>query len=194
MRDEFYADRRDLWKWTVALNEAAGRTIVYVAMYRQNRQRPVPSGVRPDVYKFFARERQELTREMKCARISGLTLRIVPLLDAYDPKKADVYFDRVCGHIASRSNGHGVLVFVDPDTGIAESKPTARHVSFKHLALVWASMSAGDELVVYQHNLREKPEDWIERKRGGLAKTLGMRESAVRSQPHADVCFFCMSK
>src|SRR6266478_328899 len=194
MRDEFYADRRDLWKWTVALDQAAERNIVYVAMYRQNRARLIPSGVRSDVATFFADEWEYVARELKCARIHRLSKKIVPLLDPYDLSIADDYFTNVCRHIASRANGENCLVFVDPDTGIGEGRLKPEHVALKHLALIWRSMHSGDELLVYQHNLPQKREDWVSRKQRDLAKALQVREFAVESKPHADVCFFYISK
>jgi len=80
MRDEFYADRRDLWKWTVVLNEAADRHILYMAMHRPNPAIGVPKGVRDDVREFFIQERQELTGLRKCSRVERLSPKIVPIL------------------------------------------------------------------------------------------------------------------
>jgi hypothetical protein len=107
---------------------------------------------------------------------------------------ADVYFGDVCNLIRSRAIEENYLVFVDPDTGIAESNSKPEHVSLKHLALLWSTMHSGDKLLVYQHNLREKREKWTSRKRGQLGTALHVKEVAVKNEHHADVCFFCISK
>ncbi len=194
MRDEFYADRRDLWKWTIALNEAAHRNIVYVAMCRRSQTPIVPKGVRDDVGEFFVQEWKALNTELRCARIVGLNKKIVPLLDPYIPNQADEYFGSVCRRIASRTNGENLLVFVDPDTGIAEGNPTPKHVSLGHLELIWRAMHTGDALLVYQHNLHESREQWVVRKQRKLAEALRVSEGDVKSTPHGDVHYFCVSK
>jgi hypothetical protein len=53
MRDEFYGDRKDLWKWSVALDEAATRKILYVAMYRPEVGSKQPPGLWAAVREFF---------------------------------------------------------------------------------------------------------------------------------------------
>jgi hypothetical protein len=194
MRDEFYADRRDLWKWTVALNEAAERKIIYVAMYTRRRVPAFPKGIREDVRNFFVQEREELDRELKCSRICRLSKEIVAFVEPYHSRMADVYFGDVCNLIRFRAIEENYLVFVDPDTGIAESNSKPEHVSLKHLALLWSTMHSGDKLLVYQHNLREKREKWTSRKRGQLGTALQVKEVAVKNEHHADVCLFCISK
>jgi hypothetical protein len=62
MRNEFYGDRKDLWKWTVVLNEAGeDREILYVAMCRPDRKVKRESGIRADVIEFFHDEYNALT-------------------------------------------------------------------------------------------------------------------------------------
>lgn len=86
MRDEFYGDRKDLWKWTMVLNEACdSRRIIYVAMYRPDEQAKNEFAVRADVADFFRNECKSLRANRKCSRIEGLSTRIISFLGVYEP-------------------------------------------------------------------------------------------------------------
>src|SRR6185312_2287255 len=189
MRDEFYGDRRDLWKWTVALNEAADRKIIYVAMLRPDDNPRLPEDIRRDVGEFFLAERKELDRSRKCSRIQRLSDRIVLFLEDYKHTDAAGYFSRVRQHLVSRTANANFLILIDPDTGI-HTKSTPKHVSFDQLGLIWNVMHQGDKLLIYQHHARQTREEWIAAKLSNFDK-VGMAETSITQKHHADVCFFC---
>ena len=192
MRDQFYGDRRDLWKWTITLDEAGDRKIIYVAMFRPDDKPHVPQDVRPDVREFFFAEWKELHRSRNCSRIQRLSNRIVLFLDDYKHTDAAEYFKRVCQHLESRTATEQFLVLVDPDTGI-RTKPSPKHVSFAQLGSVWEAMRQGDKLLIYQHHAREKREKWIAEKRSNFANA-GISETSLTQKHHSDVCFFCAAR
>ncbi len=63
------------------------------------------------------------------------------------------------------------VVLLDPDTGIAPSKPSGKHVSPEDVTAVWHALTAGDWLAVYQHRSRRKA--WREEARNRLAALCG---------------------
>src|SRR6266436_5007575 len=121
MRDQFYADSKDLWKWTVVLREVQGRTgIIYVAMYRPDEPKRISDEIDPDVKHFFFEEWSALDREKKCSRIEHLNDKITPFMELYDARQASDYFSRL-GHLLDRRPADEKhLILLDPDTGIAE--------------------------------------------------------------------------
>jgi hypothetical protein len=115
MRDEFYGDRRDVWKWTVVLNEAApNKQVIYVALYRPDEEPRSLDGVRADVMKFFSAERKELNAERRCSRITKLSSSIIPFLHEYNPKNSRKYFAPVKEALESRPEGGRYVVFFGP--------------------------------------------------------------------------------
>jgi hypothetical protein len=195
MRDDFYADRRDLWKWTVALHLAGAEgTILYVAMLRPRASRSVPREVDGEVKEFFRREWDTLDRDPLCSRIRGLSPRIKPLLDYYQHRDKNSYFNNVRKVLDNRLGTERYVVLLDPDTGLAGDKPTRVHLCWEDMASVWDAMKTNDVLLVYQHNARKKKELWMEDLKLRIAAQLGRSTGEIDCCPRADVCFFSTIK
>lgn len=195
MRDEFYADRRDLWKWTIALHLAGKEgTILYVAMLRPRASRTVPVGIDDDVRHFFRREWDSLDRDPICSRIKDLSSRIIPLLDYYEHWSKDSYFENVRRALRSRPPTGRYVVLLDPDTGLAGGKPSREHLCWEDMVSVWDAMKRDDILLVYQHNARKKKEPWTDGLRSRIASYLGRLPGQIDCRPCSDVCFFSTTK
>jgi hypothetical protein len=193
MRNEFYGDRKDLWKWTVALDEARERQILYLAMYRPDRKiKPMP-GVRADVIKFFHAEHVALSAEKQCSRIRNLSSRIVPFLAPYEPREMNTFLAPVKQALESRIKTSSYVVFLDPDTGIREESGP-EHACPRLLASVWKSMLAGDTLLIYQHYPRKKLDSWLPAAKELIATALQADFSDVNDKRHSGVCFFSVCK
>ena len=191
MRNEFYGDRKDLWKWAVVLDEARDRQVLYVAMYRPDRKPKLESGIRKDVVDFFYAERKDLNAEKECSRIKHLSSRIVPFLERYEPKRMDAYLAPVKQALESRAKPSSYAIFLDPDTGISE-KSGPEHVCPHLLASVWKSMLPGDTLLIYQHFAHRKVDLWLPEKTTLIAA--GTAGSDVTYKLHSGVCFFVINK
>jgi hypothetical protein len=177
MRDEFYADHRDLWKWTEVL-KAAGETkkILYVAMLRPDTpNKGQPEGVASRVWKFFEEERRSLNAERKCARVTRLSASIEPFFDSYRYKDRHEYSRRVAESLRSRPQGERHVVFLDPDTGIGGGRPGDKHVPVEQIGSVWSAMREGDILLIYQHNARVKQTEWVKDRISKMAAATGKR-------------------
>jgi hypothetical protein len=194
MRNEFYGDRKDLWKWTVVLNAAGeARQVLYVAMNRPDGEFKYDQGIRGDVVEFFRSERKALNIRRECSRIELLTTQIVPFLEIYDPARMDAYLAPVKRVLESRSKESNYVVFLDPDTGMRE-KSSPEHACQRVLTSIWKSMLPGDTLLVYQHYARKKLDSWLPEKSELLARTLKADLWDIAHKQHSGVCFFLVDK
>jgi len=195
MRNEFYGDRRDLWKWTVALREAGpGRKILHVAMLHSTPKRPrqMPRDIDERVWRFFTQEWECLDAESsRCSRIGQLSDGIRLISQPFDNKHRSEYFGCVVAALSSRSREERYVVLIDPDTGIAGSKPTSKHVCLRDLEMVWNAMLTDDVLLIYQHNAHVEKQRWIREKKKTLAELSG---SLIKDYSHSDVCYFVLHK
>jgi hypothetical protein len=197
MRDQWYADHRDLVKWGVLLNLAhqhAAARILQVAYYRPSEwarleidgeQCPIPDAV----LRHF--------RDMRKIR----ELSADPRIEVVEAKFADrgQYAQTVLRAIASRPCGEACVVFLDPDTGLAPRRPLLEHVLESELTDIWHHLSVGDVLVFYQHQTNRNGEPWIEAKREQFERALdlphGMAKVAVGAAIARDVAlFYCCKK
>jgi hypothetical protein len=97
-------------------------------------------------------------------------LRIEVVTEVFDPDQRQDYLSTVGGRLRDRASGCR-LVLLDPDTGIAPKRATARHVALSEIKEVWAELRLGDWLALYQH-ARRRPR-WLDDTKGELEKALG---------------------
>jgi hypothetical protein len=196
VKDQWYADNRDLVKWGVLLNLArhhAAARILQVAYYRPSKwglleidgeKCPIPDAV----LRHFrdVRKIKELSAD--------------PRIEVVEAKFADrgQYTEAVLRAIASRPNGEACVVFLDPDTGLAPRRPLLKHALESELTDIWHHMSVGDVLVFYQHQTNRNGEPWIKLKleqfERALGLPLGMAKVAVGTAIARDVALFYCCK
>lgn len=167
MKDTWYGDDRDLVKWGMLAHLAERHdlaVIMQVAYLRPGKRPPLQDGtaqvpISPMVWAFF--------RDVGGIRALGGTLkrRIVLLDETFVPRRRNQYRQEVVE--AVRGLEGAKIVLLDPDTGIAATKATGKHVTTEDIAAVWAVLASGDWLAVYQHRYRDKR--WREDARGKLA-------------------------
>ena len=89
-----------------------------------------------------------------------------------------------------------LLVFLDPDTGIAPKRAKLEHVTDSELEQIYGAMRKGDLLVFYQHARRRK--EWRKETRSQFARALDMPEKQVATftcpEIASDVAFFAVQK
>ena len=160
MRERWFGDNRDLVKWgsLIQLAEEGRISTVVQVLYLTESPRP------------------ELEREGAAFVLSDRVwkhfrnIRSVESLAGRFPGEIRV-FDRPFIH-ADRSGYHDELVtelktlrrrkkivFLDPDTGIAPSRATERHVTLEEIKRIWSSLGSRDWLVLYQHRPHKK--NWV---------------------------------
>ncbi len=179
MQNEFYGDRKDVWKWSVTLNAAGPRhRILYVPMLTlgpgNDFGNPGPEA-RGDVVQFFDCERKQFAEPIRTVRRlkSWLGDRLEIIDGYYEHRNRSNYFLGVQEILRQRVTGLLWLVLIDPDIGIEPSNPDKRHICKAELATVWESLNDGDVLIVYQH--ADRSDSGLETRESRLREVVGDR-------------------
>lgn len=85
-----------------------------------------------------------------------------------------------------------ILLFLDPDNGIAVITRKSEHVCPEQLSFVWDSLKQGDCLLVYQHRFRQS--EWAENKRMVFRDSLGGVQEVHTKQYMNEFCFYWARK
>jgi hypothetical protein len=173
MRDRWYGDKRDIVKWGALLALARKRSIasvLQVALYRPDRpsyKLTIDGGTEPlpvEVVRHFCDidQIQELSATAK-VRLEVHKNLFQPRPEFRGSREAfrKSYFDGVAERIEKYADP--VIVFLDPDTGIAPRSYDYKHVTSFEIQTVLRSMKAGDVLVFYQH-ARRGDRNWLNTK------------------------------
>jgi hypothetical protein len=196
MRDQWYGDKRDLVKWgvllTLARDHAADR-ILQVTYFRPSewppleidgQERPVPEAV----LRHF--------RDIRNVK----TLSAGPRIEVVETPFVDrqKYSEVILEAIAQRPADETLVVFLDPDTGLAPRTADFKHVLDFELSEIWQHMVPGDVLVFYQHQTNRNATPWIEPKREQFEKALGLSPGTAKVATGLaianDVAFFYSCK
>jgi hypothetical protein len=196
MRNKWYADNRDLVKWSVLLvlaRKHKADRILQIAYYCDSdfgeidvdgHRHQVP----PEVLSHF--------RDIR--NVAVLCQR--PRISVFDTPFGDrtSHLQAVKAFIGSFSCER-CLVFLDPDTGL-EPRGTSgpQHVLDEEARSIWTILPSGWVYVFYQHQTNKAGKPWMDEKRLQFAKAIGVAESKVgvaSGQKIApDVVFFHASK
>ena len=190
MRKHWLGDSRDYVKWS-CVYRTAGEThfVLYVPMLR-----PDSFGgdnLEPAVRTFFEEFKDLNTFE----RLFHGRFEVIE--GEYTKADSDEYFSRVKSRLAKLQENSPVLIFVDPDTGLAPRRSKDEHLQIKHYEELTSSLKSGDRLVLYQHASRET--NWRESQRKRLIALHDANLHEV-SQPYheekvaKDVCFFTITR
>ena len=205
MRDWWYGDKRDLVKWGAALIIARKQSIsriLYVALYRPDRSdyeisvnetmEPLPV----EVLRHF----RDIDKIQQLAAEVNLKIDIYKNTFQWDRAfhsrrafRVD-YFDKVANKIKEYSNP--VIVFLDPDTGIAPATFGYKHVTRQEIRTTLRSMKSGDVLLSYQH-ARQGDRDWVNSTRKEFAQAVGPKipvGTVTCNQIANDVAFFVVDR
>ncbi len=206
MRDQWYGDKRDVVKWAtlVHLAQSLGiRHILQVAYLRPSKL-PATLKTRDGSARIPVAVLDHFRSINAIAHLAHETDLCIDVMDdpfetsAECPRRADVgreYTERVVRKLRS-CDGWPVIVFLDPDTGIAVSKAAFEHVAADETRAIYDALKPGDVLVLYQHAHR-KP-DWRVRTRRAFAAAIGLPERHIATftcpELTNDVAFFVAEK
>ena len=165
LRNQWYADNRDVVKWAVLIHLARRRgieTVVQVCMLRPSKpasalnadgaEKPVP----PEVLEHF----RDVRSVASLAERAGVSVGVIdrpfgPDDGSRDEAARDEYFRHI--EVALKEYGDTALVvLLDPDTGLAPRNHDWRHVRAGEAAAAWRALAAGSVLVLYQHARRSR--------------------------------------
>jgi len=206
VRDQWYADNRDLVKWAalVHLAESYGiRRIIQVAYYRPNNSDLTLKTTAGQVS--FPGPVLEHFRNLD--QIKGLAAATGLRIDVYkEPFECDEalatreavgdHYTRQLVAELSESDRDALIAFLDPDTGIAPTRAGLEHVTPEEIRAIYDGLRAGDALVLYQHARRKG--GWLEATRQAFARAVGAPEEDVETVTcpdlAADVAFYAIQR
>lgn len=179
MRPEWYADKRDLVKWSVLYYiavEAKADLILQVAYLRKSefgkisidgKEKDIPVSV--------------LSRFRNLSNIAELNFECK--IDVFDKEfnNRKVYLNALLNKIDCQK-GKRKVVFLDPDTGLEpkKTKPGLEHVLNEEIQSIYNALEMQDVLVLYQHRTNRSGKPWIPDKRDQLTKALGVSKTQVK--------------
>lgn len=196
MRHQWYGDGRDLIKWAVLIHLATTRNLKQIvdAVYLRpdaprplikSRRKPIPfSG---SVWAHF-RDIHDIRR---LAAATGIDIKVIGT--PFDAKARSRYTQEVLEAFCADSR-RPMLVFLDPDTGIAERNAKSEHVTSAEVGDIWRTLPRFDWLVLYQHANRRK--GWVARKRAEFQRAIDSShvETFRARRGATDVAFYCAVK
>ena len=205
MRDWWYGDKRDLVKWGTAIALARKQSIgsvFHVALYRPDLpnyelsinelKEPLPV----EVVRHF-RDIDKIQRLAEEAKIEIAihkdSFQCTPEFRTRHDFRAD-YFDKVA--IRIKEYTAPVIVFLDPDTGIAPETYGYEHVTHREVRITLRAMKAGDLLLFYQH-ARLGDGDWLNSTREEFSQAVGQTvpvKIVTCNQIAKDVAFFVVDR
>ncbi len=191
MRSKWYSDNRDLVKWSVLLHLATtieAARILQITFLRldefggitiDGKRLEIPSDVKMHFRDIHNVERSPFGAKVKVFDVvfqerDSYLLQAKAFITSYEKEKC--------------------IVFLDPDTGLAPSRPTLKHVLEPEIKEFWTTLKPGDVLALYQHKTNRNGEEWVEPKRKQLQEAIGAEEGAVKVATGfdiaSDVAFF----
>jgi hypothetical protein len=94
------------------------------------------------------------------------------------------YFENIITHLPKKS-----LIFLDPDVGMEESKPSKKHLLFDEVKTIYGHMDTKSVLMIYQHFPREKHEGYVRRRCTELTELTGSCPVSITDN---EIIFFFM--
>lgn len=197
MRDRWYGDNRDLVKWATLIHLARANrvgTILQVALYRQDEASQLlkddnPIAFPPAVRRHFPRNLDDISRLAREARV------MIEVFKEPFARPSTAYFESLAKRVDTL-HPRRLIVFLDPDTGMAPTTSDCRHVRKTELATVFSRLRPQDWLVLYQHRQLFR-KNWVEENSKKFLSWLpeGRSEVNMFSSPIAkDVIFFAVQK
>ena len=205
MRDWWYGDKRDIVKWGTVLALARKRSIpavLQVALYRPDRTNYhlTVDGTSEHLPVEVIRHFRDIDHIQRLA--ANVNLRIDIHKDLFqwhrkfhtreDFRKA--YFNKVTIKIKRYSDP--VIVFLDPDTGIAPENYNYKHVTPQEIQSILRAMKSGDVFLFYQH-ARQRDRDWLNSTKEEFSQAAGISvpvDTITCNEIANDVAFFVVER
>lgn len=195
MQDIWYGDRRDRVKWgaIVYLAKQHGiKDILQVAYYRETTPRKFnidgeEVDMPQEVWKHFSniKDIENLGEQV------GIKVDVID--EKFDHSTRSEYIKNVIKKIQQYED-KPLIVFPDPDTGIALKNAGPQHATITDIAEIWKALKPGDWLIMYQHASRRK--GWLKEKQKAFEQACdGTKAITIQGPDIAkDVAFLAARK
>jgi hypothetical protein len=177
MQDKYYADRRDLIKWSVLIRVAEQQKVSRIIQIAY---------LRPSTFGMIdvAGQQWELPGEVLAhfRNIRNVTaLRTEIPISVFDRMFDDrATYRKAATEYLAKFGSELRLVFLDPDIGLEPvRKPDLRHVLNGEAHEIWSQLKTSEVFAFYQHLTNRTGRPWIEEKRAQLEKAIGLGKGAV---------------
>jgi len=177
MRPEWYADKRDLVKWSVLITLAKKNNIkrvVYVVYLGESNWLPIQ----------IDEKKSDLPREVlthfrdiaDIKRMENKELKITIIDAPFRQEDRGAYTASLLRSIKGISEN--IILFLDPDTGLEppNGKASEKHIKEDELSDIWTALRKDSFLVLYQHAPQYKRNGWISPKKQQFAGCLEINE------------------
>lgn len=197
MKDVWYADNRDLIKWSVLITLAQNhqaKKIIQITYFRPSEFSEIV--IDGQSYKL---PQQVISHFRDITNIQKMItdFQVEVLMEEF--KDRDKYLTTTTDFISSHSV-EKCVVFLDPDTGLQPTKTKLNHthVSNQEIEKIWEHVKIGDIFAFYQHQTNRNGSPWIEEKREQFSRAVNIPLDCVKiahSQSISkDVVFFYTTK
>lgn len=177
MQDKYYADDRDLIKWSVLIRLAEQHRLSRIIQIAY---------LRPSAFGMIdiAGQQTELPPQV---RMHFRDINIITALHSHIPisvfdrvfHERKTYHDAVSRYLVELGDELR-LVFLDPDTGLEPAgKPDLKHVLDAEANEVWSQLKTNEIFAFYQHQTNRAGKPWIEEKRTQLENAIKAGKGAV---------------
>jgi hypothetical protein len=177
VQDKYYADDRDLLKWSVLvlLAQRYGLSRIIQVAY-----------LRPSIFPMIdiGGQETELPPQVRThfRNIHNITaLRGNVSISVFDRVFGDrkAYQDALTQYL-SECGPELRLVFLDPDTGLEPGgRPDFKHVLDAEAHAIWSRLKAKEVFAFYQYKTNRTGKPWIEEKRIQLEQAIKVKEGTV---------------
>ena len=196
MKDQWYADNRDLIKWggIVDLCNTTGiKSVMQVAYYRESSWLQLRFDRKnEDIPKEVIEHFRDIEDIKRLGKKVGITIDV--LKSEFSNSAREAYTKSICRRIQKQTQQQ--IVFLDPDNGLSPQKAKAEHVTREEISSIWQSLKRGDYLVFYQHSFRDNK--WKEIRCKQLAGACSVKENIIKmweaTEKITDVVFFFCEK
>jgi len=178
MKNCWYADNRDLVKWSVLVNlavENSASLILQIAYFQEHDFSKVELGEKE---KEIPKEVLAHFRDIRNIERISSPIKVHVFNKLITDRKQ--YLLEAKEFIALHAEDRNV-VFLDPDTGLEPTRnPTLKHVLNKEANEFWTKLKAGDTLALYQHQTTKNGNPWVESKREQFENAIKAPRGSVK--------------
>ena len=170
MKDQWYADNRDLVKWSILIQLAKQNSINHILQVAYYRKSEFGNVTIDDLDLEIPEEVKNHFRNINNIKAVSDSITI-DVFDKELTENRDAYLDQVILAIKEYDR-KPTIIFLDPDTGLEPNRPNLNHVLNDEAKKIWRTLKSGDMIALYQHQTNKNGQPWIEPKHEQFALAL----------------------
>jgi len=178
MRNCWYADNRDLVKWSVLMHLAIMNSASYILQIAYFQECSFAKVELDTEEKVIPEEVQKHLRDIRNIENFSSAIKVRVFNKVIGDRRR--YLLEAKEFISRYAAEGRCILFLDPDTGLEPTNPNLKHVLKKEADEFWKSLKIGDVLVLYQHQTNRNGKPWQESKRMEFEEAIGAPKGSVK--------------